>query len=157
MSNSLEAKLHELWAADAVLDALLPAARVFTGRVPPETATPCARIELSGSTLSERSNQSLFHLEIFRVGIWTDDLNEGRLILRAVENAFVNLDFEIGEDRVLDAKHDASTLIQSEDPDDTTWQIVCQFTAKTSRARPELAVSSSSSSSGSSSGQSSSS
>jgi len=149
---SLEGKIHELWAADATLNGLLPVERVFTGRIPRNAALPCARIDWPAGTASERTTDSLIRSEQVRISIWAAGLTAGKPIQRALEEALANRDFPIDDDRALDVRHTDSYALQSDDPQDTTWQFVSQFQVTVTRARTAEAASSSSS--GSSSGSS---
>jgi hypothetical protein len=84
---SLEQAIHEYWASTAALDALLPAARVTTGRSS-GVAMPYATIEQieSRPTLPTNLGDAVEAVTI-RVTLWHDDHAAGHAIAEQVEIA----------------------------------------------------------------------
>jgi hypothetical protein len=132
--------IHDLWEANTALNAALPVARVFTGRIPAGTPMPYARLEFPASAGRGRGTQSRFTDRQIRVHLWTaaEDFATGEAIQTAVEDALADQDFSAGDaGEVLDVHHDNSNSEQEDEATNKAWHFVIQFTARTSRARAQ--------------------
>jgi len=131
----LLAAIHDLWESEAALEALLPAERVFTGRVPQFKAMPYASIESSTSSPHVRTNDSMARDVGLTIHVWTETYAEGDAIRQEIEAAFANRTIETDDGNVLDVTIESSGSLQEDDPSETTWQTVIQLGLLVSRAR----------------------
>lgn len=133
----LPAKLHARWAAATALNTALPATRLFTGRIPRDTANPCARLYIPGSTAGKLSDKAAERAVQVRFIHWVDedDFGDGQDIQDAIEEAFDNYDVALEDSTLVKLRHDNSFHIQPEDPNDKSFQFVTQFTATVQKDR----------------------
>ena len=132
---SLMASLHDLWEAEAGLEALLPAARVFTGLVPAGTSLPYAMLEQPSSSPYARTNDSMFRDVGVTVHVWTETFGEGDAIREQIEASLANRTIETDDGKVLDVTVESSGSLREDDPGDPAWQFVIQLGLLVSRAR----------------------
>lgn len=134
---NLSAILHTRWAAASALEALLPAARVFTGRIPDGTANPCARIYFPGSARGKMSDKASERATQVRISHWVDeaDFGTGQDIQDAIEEAFDNYGAALEDARLVTLRHDNSYVLQDVSSTSKDWQFVTQFTATINKDR----------------------
>lgn len=137
MAATVAGLLHELWAAHTTLEGLLPAERVFTGRVPIRTPMPYASITQPAGMASGQSNLHRYGQETWRVQVWCERYAEGEAIQRAVEDCFLNYNGPLDTGGVLCIGHDSSFSLQEEEPGRTVWQFVIQFSISIERPRAD--------------------
>ena len=127
---NIEKGIHTKWATIAALEALLPAARVFTGRAMGSPVKPYASIIVAAMPTEERSDKGMFRAANVRIQVWSTDYDSGKAIQSAIEAGFENTDFALDDGTVFDMQHDDSAALQEEDSTDSIWQFVTIFTAK---------------------------
>jgi hypothetical protein len=124
---SLEQAIHEQWAAEAALNSLVPAARVFTGMAVGEVVRPYvvlaerqshAELRASGGGAVDRV-QLAFH-------VFAADLDEAKAIAAAVAEHFDRSSFARDEGAVLAMRmHAASEHMH----DDGVWEMTATYAA----------------------------
>jgi len=136
-AGTLITELHALWAADNTLCALLPAARVFTGRVPaPDSATmPYARIEQPGGARGIRTNESIYPEVSIVFHVWSDDFDTADAIRKAIEQVYQNQEFDYDAGSVKDLRYNSHTSRQPDLPTYTAWETLVSYTAKCCQTR----------------------
>lgn len=134
---NLPAIIHTRWAAASALNTLLPAARVFTGRIPAETANPCARLHFPGSARGKMSDKASERATQVRISHWVDeaDFGTGQDIQDAIEEAFDNYDAALEDSRLVNLRLDNSYVLQDAESTNKEWQFVTQFTATVKKDR----------------------
>lgn len=122
---SLEQTIHQRWAADAALGALLPAERVTTGRATC-SKRPYATIVRTASRPALRTNAGDAVDEVtLRIDIWHDRHHAGQAILQQVKAAFDRSDFALpGGQRVIQMRRTSDVAVQH---DDGLWQFTIEF------------------------------
>jgi len=134
MSNpaTLAQAIHQLWAADSVLCALLPADRFYTGRVPPSEKMPYCRLELPGGSELQRSRQTLYEKQPIIFHVWTDTFDAGDAIAPQIRRVFANQEFDWGTGGVTDCRTEGSpSTSQTALPEIKAWETVVTFAAST--------------------------
>lgn len=132
---NVEKGIHTLWAATAALEALLPVARVFTGRVPAQPQQPYATILSPLSPTFQRTDKGMIREVQIRIQVWPLDFATGRAIQNAIDDGFSNTAFDLDAGRVVDLQHDDSSSLQEVESDDASWQFISTFTAVAHKAR----------------------
>jgi len=93
---SLEQAIHNRWATDGTLSALLPAGRLFTGRAEGELELPYAVLERQETKPSLRTSSGTTIDEVqLRITIWSVDLDTAQSVAAAVEQRFDGADFTL--------------------------------------------------------------
>jgi len=126
--------LHALWAADATLNGLLPAERVFTGWAPPGTM-PYAVLSQPAGTPAGQGHRNRWSNEQWRVQVWSAGYNAGLAIRQAVEDCLANADASLTTGGVVRIRFEGSFNLPEEDPTATIWQFVTQFSVVVERPR----------------------
>jgi hypothetical protein len=121
----LEQAIHERWAADSALAALLPADAVVTG-TRGSRDVPYATVHRKANRTVLRTNAGAAVDEaILAIHVWHDDYDAGRAIVRQVQAAFELGDFALsGDDRVIQMRRVADS---AEQHDDGLWQFSIDF------------------------------
>jgi hypothetical protein len=134
---NLSAAIHTRWAAYAALEAALPAARFFTGRIPQGTANPCARLSIPGGVSGKLSDKARERAVQVRIIHWVAEsaYGTGQDIQDAIEEAFDNYDVALEDSTLVNLRHDNSFHLQDEEPTSKLWQFVTQFTATIQKDR----------------------
>jgi len=134
---NLSAKIHDRWEASAALHAALPVSRFFTGRIPQDTANPCARLYLPGSVSGKRSDKAAERTVQVRFIHWVDEdaFGTGQTIQGLIENAFDNYDVALDDSTLVNLRHDNSFHVQDEGATSKEFQFVTQFTATVQKDR----------------------
>ena len=122
---NLEQAIHQRWAADPALTALLSADAVVTGTRGSRNV-PYATVHRKSNRTVLRTNAGdavdeatvVFH-------VWHDDYDAGRAILEQVKTAFDRSDFPLAAgDRVIQMRRTADRAQQD---DDGLWQLTVEF------------------------------
>jgi len=126
---NIEKGIHTIWPTIDALEALLPVARVFTGRAPAGTAKPYASIVVAGMATNARGDKSMFRDANVRIQVWSDTYAVGKAIQAAIIDGFENRDFALDDGAVADMHHDDSAALRESDSVDSVWQFVTVFSA----------------------------
>lgn len=126
---NIEKGIHTKWPTITALEALLPVARVFTGRAKGSPAMPYASIVVAAMPTSDRSDKGMFRDANIRIQVWTDDYDVGKAIQTAIIAGFENTDFALDDGDVYDMHHDDSTALEEPDSTEPLWQFVTIFSA----------------------------
>jgi hypothetical protein len=138
MPNTLAQAIHQLWAADAVLSALVPPRRFCTGRVPPSEAMPYCRLELPGGSEIRRSRQTLYEKQPIVFHLWTDTFDEAEAIAAEIRRVLANQTFDWATGGVLDCRPAGSpSMTQTALPEIKAWETVVTFAAATWEMRKD--------------------
>lgn len=134
---SILQRIHTIWPTIAALEALLPVARVSTGRVPDGTRKPFCSITAPNSTASERTSQGLYRDAQIQFSVWVakEQHDAGAAIQAAIENGFASRDFADGANRVIDMRLEDSGELEEDDEAEPLWQFITTFTAAERRDR----------------------
>jgi hypothetical protein len=134
---NLSAAIHTRWAAASALNTLLPAARLFTGRIPRGTAKPCARLHFPGSVGGKLSDKARERAVQVRITHWVVEsaFGTGQDIQDAIEAAFDNYSAALEDSTLVKLTHDNSFYVQDEEATSKLFQFVTQFTATIQKDR----------------------
>lgn len=137
---SIESQFQALLVADVALTALVPAARIITGRAPRTIAeaspfAPYLTIERPAGATRKRTRDAVYRDEMIRVTVWAENYAQGEPIERAMIAALDNRDFELEDGTALDIRQDDGYALQDDEPEENYWQIVRQFSVIAGRAR----------------------
>ena len=122
---NLEQAIHQRWADTPALEALLPAARLKTGRTRGDP--------MPYATLSRRRNRTRLRTNAgdaidevaLEIDVYCDDYDAGRAIAAAVQAAFDRAGFDLpGGDRAVQMRRADDAASQDADG---TWQFALQF------------------------------
>jgi len=133
--STLHEALIDLWENEPALVALLPAGRVYTGRVPVGVALPYASLDQPSMSGRARSSASEYADVSLRLSIWSETYAAGQAIAEAVEKALGNRTLDYGDCRVLDFRHESTSSEREEEPEERAWRFVIQFSALRIRTR----------------------
>jgi transposase len=122
---SFEQAIHEQWAQDAALTALLPAERVSTGQAVDPTR-PYATLTCPRRRTATRTNAGDAIDEVtLRINVWHDSYDAGRVILDQLKASFDWRDFPLAEGRrVVQMRRDRESVAQQ---DDGVWHLWIEF------------------------------
>ena len=122
---SLVQAIHERWAAAAALQAVLPAARLYTGLCP-DAALPWATIDKQSARPVACHNDGSATVAVgVKIDVFHGDHDAGAAIVQQVVAAFDRCDFALaGNDRVVNMRRVNDFERQS---DDGVWQFTCEF------------------------------
>ena len=134
---TLEAKIHTIWPTVPALEALLPVARVFTGRAPRGSTMPYASIQRPAGTVTGRTDKATVKQVQLRIQVWHTDFDAGQAIHDAIESAFENRDFDLTDGKVIDLEPDSKYWLEEPDTEQQVFQFVTTFTAHINRARTQ--------------------
>ncbi len=126
---------QDKWSTIAALEALLPAARVFTGRIPSGTAQPYAMITIPTGPHTERSDKRMRQTYNVRIQVWPLTYDTGEAIQAAIEDGFSNIGMDLDDGNVSDVRHVDSAQLQEEDTTDSSWQFITVFDAVAGKDR----------------------
>lgn len=123
---SVEAAIHERWAAFRPLTEKVPIAKVFTGNAPVKVIRgpdgqpvvdengqpvyeltvdlPFVTVERVGNAERTRTSHGVVEAVQYRLDIWAADLDEAKEIAGPYDARFDRADFPYSEGRVLDCK-----------------------------------------------------
>ena len=134
---SILQRIHAIWPTIDALEALLPVARVFTGRVPADIVLPCCSVTQDNSTGNERTSDGLYRDVQIQFSVWVakEQHDAGAAIQAAIENGFASRDFADGDNRVLDMRLEDSGELEEDDEAEPLWQFITTFTALERRDR----------------------
>jgi len=136
--TTLAQAIHQLWAADNALSALVPPERFCTGRVPPSEEMPYCRLELPSGSEIQRSRQTLYEKQRIIFHVWTDTFDEGDSIAPEIRRVFANQEFDWGSGGVTDCKPDGlPSASQTALPEIKAWETVVTFAANTWETRQD--------------------
>jgi hypothetical protein len=126
---SIEQAFHDRWENDVPISALIPVARVFTGNAAgdPALAYVTAR-RTGGRTEGRTSTGTSLRRAVLEATVWTDDLDEGKLIVTEMIRLYDGADFSLAVGAVLDMR---LTDHQENMNDDGIWQLTLTFSALT--------------------------
>lgn len=112
---NLEQAIHQRWAANTTLQALLPAENVKTGRSFGDS-TPYATIGRKANRTVFRTNDgSALDETQLKVEVWHDSYDDGRTIAEQVKTVFDRSEFELsGNDRVVQMRRTNDSATQDE-------------------------------------------
>ena len=122
---NLMSVLHQRWSADAALNGLLAASRVFTGMSPDRTP-PFAVISKTGQRpISLPGDGSALDRVGVRIQVFHDHYDAGAEILGQVKTTFDRTAFELADDqKVLNMQRTNDVEKQS---DDGMWEFLIDF------------------------------
>jgi hypothetical protein len=123
----LEKAIHQRWADDATLNALLPAERVTTG-LSCRGQRPYATLsrEAPARAVMHANSGEIVDEVALRIDIWSDEFSQGRAIAEQVRSAFDRAAFDLdGGDRVVQMRRDGESSSQD---DDAAWKFSLTFT-----------------------------
>jgi hypothetical protein len=132
---SIEKAIHAIWPTVEPLQAVMPAARVFTGRVPPKTAMPYCRIDHPIGSNAGRTNEKLLRDEQIRILTWADSFSSGRAVQKQIEDAFASRDFSTDDGEVTDMAWDDSSNAETDTQTDWKWLFITIFGLKANQPR----------------------
>ena len=117
--------IHQRWAADAALDALLPASRVYTG-LSFDPARPFAVMSKeSEKPVTRHSDGSAIDAVGLRIRVFHDHYDAGAAIAGQIKKSFDCAAFDLaGSDKVLDMQRADDSEKQT---DDGVWQFTIDF------------------------------
>jgi hypothetical protein len=110
---NLEQMIHERWAADAALAALLPVERLTTGRAIGATLPYATLIPIRRRTRLRTNAASAIEEVTLRIDVWHDDYQAGRAIRDQVKASFDRRSFALA---------DGSAVVHMRWPGDTVRQ-----------------------------------
>jgi hypothetical protein len=124
--------IHQRWAADAALCALLPAERFFTG-MPPQRAAPWAVLSrLTDRPLAEFNDGATVDAVECRVELFDDDRGRLAAIVAGVRRLFDGAGFALsGNDRVIVMRR---RELLTEQQSDGRWRTTIDFDCHVLRA-----------------------
>jgi hypothetical protein len=136
---NIEAQIHTLWPTIAALEAVLPVARVFTGRARGSPPMPYACLTVPGSSTRARTSQGMLRDVQLRIQHWVahNDFPDGRTIQERIEEGFGNRAFDTDDGRVIDMRHEDSFHLQDSEATSADWQFVTIFSLRTRRDRTQ--------------------
>lgn len=121
---NLEQAIHQRWAADPGLAAVLPAENLVTGRRSGRQV-PYATLHRKQSRNVLRTNAGDLDEATVLVHVWHDDYDAGRTIVEAAIAALDGSDFALsGGQRVVRMRRSADS---AEEHDDGLWQFSLEF------------------------------
>lgn len=134
---NLAAIIHARWEDATALNAVLPAERLFTGRIPRDTANPCARLSITGSLAGKRSDKAAERNVEIQIAHWVDqnDFSTGQDVQDKIEEAFDNYDALLEDSTLINLRHTSSFFLQEENVMPSHWQFVTQFSATVQKDR----------------------
>ena len=127
---TLERAIHERWAANAALTALVPAGQVTTGRSS-RAEVPYVTILREQTQTALRTNAGDTIDEItLRMNVWHHDYDAAREVLQAIRAAFDRSSFTLADgSRVLAMRRLTESALQHPDG---AWQLTIRFLARVS-------------------------
>lgn len=126
---NIEKGIQTQWPLIDALEALLPVARVFTGRAKGSPTIPYCSVVVAALPTDERSDKTMFRTANIRFQVWTEDYAEGQAIQTALVAGFENAGFALDDGYVDDMRHVDSTALQEDESTDSTWQFLTVFDA----------------------------
>jgi hypothetical protein len=133
--------IAEIWAQDTALSALMPVARVFTGRVPQtdQYKFPYVSILKTTATPVQRSDKAQRSFVTVSFHIWLDDSNLGigEEIAIAIENCFPERSWSYGDSRYVIDVLDEGPAIETQVDLATykAWEVIKLVTLVIERPR----------------------
>lgn len=138
---SLLSSIADIWEGSAVLCALIPFDRVFTGRVPQTQQYPlpyCSILVTQGRQF-DRSSKARYMRAPLAFHIWVDDadLSTGEAIAHALEDEYAERCWTVDTDTyVIDVLDEGPACIhQTELPTVKAWEVVKLFSLVIQRDR----------------------
>ena len=141
-------KIHERWNTRAALRDLIPASRLFTGRVPrsrkdtDNTATPLSitvpfcRVFDGGNDSSGRSNAADEDSYDLTFQFWTHSKREGQTILKQIKALYRNWNATLDDSTLTELSfQSASSIEETKSGEKPIYQYVVNFTAYVGTAR----------------------
>lgn len=121
----LEQAIHQRWAADETLAALLPAASLTTGR-PGDANLPYATVNrLRNQALVRTNAGNSLDEATLQINVWHDNYDSGRAIVEQVKVVFDRSNFDLpGGGRVIQMKRAEDS---AEHHADGLWQFTILF------------------------------
>ncbi len=126
---NIEKGIQTRWPTISALEALLPVARVFTGRAPAGTVKPYASIMVASMPTAGRSDKGMYRDPDVRFQVWSDTYAVGKAIQDAITDGFENADFALDDGVVNDMRQVDATGLQEGEAVDDVWQFVSIFSA----------------------------
>ena len=122
---NLEQAIHQRWADTPALEALLPAARLKTGRSRGDPM-PYATLTRQRNRTALRSNAGdAVDETALQIDVWCEEFDAGHAIAEQVKAAFDRAAFDLsGGDRVVQMRRTGDAA--SQDPDGV-WRFALQF------------------------------
>jgi hypothetical protein len=118
--------IHQRWAAATALNAVLPAARVYTGMSADASLPRAAIIKRSDKPTSYASGDSAVDAVVLRFVVYQADYADAAEIIHQIKVAFDRSSFDLsGADRVQNMQRMNDF---EEQLDDGTWQMTIDFT-----------------------------
>ncbi len=132
---SLEAAIHQRWADDAALVALLPAQRFRTGRTSAGPRPHAAlTVVLTRPVLRSNADDTLDECDV-AIDVWHDEHDAGRAIAERVAVSFDRAAFDLPEGgRAVQMRRTAGTAAQDEEG---VWRFRVVFIVEVHRAGEE--------------------
>ena len=124
---NIEAGYHTKWATVAALEALLPVANVYTGRVPAKPTRPYASIRIDRMETVGRSQLSIMRDVDIRVSIHPTSYDNGKAIHDALLDGFENTSFALTDGAVEECQHSNTEIDQADENDESSWQFDAIF------------------------------
>ena len=134
---SLEQAIHDHWANDAALTTLVPAARFVTGYVQGELSSPYATLARESTVPKVRTSDRTIDDVLFRLDIWSDDLDEAKQIAALVTARFDRQSFAAdgcSDDDCTVIRMRKTNQVEQQDTQSSAWQITLTFLAVAARA-----------------------
>ena len=117
---SLEKEIHQQWAADAALIALVPAARLFTGFATGDPTLPYVVLDdVSRERRARTSTAGAVDRVELCFHVYTDDLDQAKEITEAVRQQFDRTSFALTQGAVL-SMNETDSIERLHD--DGVWQ-----------------------------------
>jgi hypothetical protein len=122
---NLEQAIHQRWADTAALEALLPAARLATGRSQGDVM-PYATLAREQNRAALRTNAGdALDETILRIDVWCEEYDAGHAIAEQVKAAFDRSAFDLsGGDRVVQMRRSSDSASQDADG---VWRFTLRF------------------------------
>jgi len=122
---NLEQAIHQRWADTAALEALLPAARLKTGRSRGDSM-PYATLTRERNRTALRSNAGdALDESKLRIDVWCEAFDAGHAIAEQVKAAFDRTAFDLsGDDRVVQMRRIGDAASQDADG---VWRFTLRF------------------------------
>jgi len=121
----LERAIHERWATDYLLCALLPVAQLTTGTARGETNLPYVVLtRAEDRVLVRTSSGTSIDRVVLRFTVWAASLDQAQEIAQAVARRSDRADFALPDDGVLNMQRAAATQSQA---DDGSWRLEVDY------------------------------
>lgn len=122
--------IHTIWEASSALKAMIPTARVFTGRAPKGTLCPPAYASITSPQLStdDKSNDSNYDIKEVRIAAWFESLKSAETFNALILDTYRDIDFDLENGaEALNLSLDTQNVLEEDDPTQKRWQAITNF------------------------------